>query len=85
MKRAIPITALFLDIGGVLLTNGWDHHARKQIAANFELELAEYEGNCTPAEKMACIQARQAADTNGRRIGKIQYPKITRAVFSPAR
>ena len=25
MKRAIPITTLFLDIGGVLLTNGWDH------------------------------------------------------------
>jgi hypothetical protein len=30
MKRAIPITTLFLDIGGVLLTNGWDHHARKR-------------------------------------------------------
>jgi hypothetical protein len=29
MKRAIPITTLFLDIDGVLLTNGWDHHAHK--------------------------------------------------------
>ena len=29
MKRAIPITTLFLDIGGVLLTDGWDHHARR--------------------------------------------------------
>jgi hypothetical protein len=38
MKRAIPITALFLDIGGVLLTNGWDHHARKRAATNFKLE-----------------------------------------------
>ena len=27
MKRTIPITTLFLDIGGALLTNGWDHHA----------------------------------------------------------
>jgi putative hydrolase of the HAD superfamily len=43
MKRAIPITTLFLDIGGVLLTNGWDHHARKQAATNFKLELSEME------------------------------------------
>jgi putative hydrolase of the HAD superfamily len=43
MKRAIPITTLFLDIGGVLLTNGWDHHARRRAAANFGLDLAEME------------------------------------------
>jgi putative hydrolase of the HAD superfamily len=43
MKRAIPITTLFLDIGGVLLTNGWDHHARKRAAATFKLELPEME------------------------------------------
>jgi putative hydrolase of the HAD superfamily len=34
---------MFLDIGGVLLTNGWDHHARTRAAANFKLELAEME------------------------------------------
>jgi hypothetical protein len=27
MNKSIPITMLFLDIGGVLLTDGWDHHA----------------------------------------------------------
>ena len=43
MKRTIPITTLFLDIGGVLLTDGWDHHARKRAATNFKLELAEME------------------------------------------
>jgi len=43
MKKATAITCLFLDIGGVLLTNGWDHHARKRAAANFKLELAEME------------------------------------------
>jgi putative hydrolase of the HAD superfamily len=43
MKRAIPITTLFLDIGGVLLTDGWDHHARKRAAKNFKLDLAEME------------------------------------------
>jgi putative hydrolase of the HAD superfamily len=43
MKTNIPITTLFLDIGGVLLTNGWDHHARKRAATAFKLELAEME------------------------------------------
>ena len=43
MKRAIPITTLFLDVGGVLLTDGWDHHARKRAAKNFKLEWIEME------------------------------------------
>jgi len=38
------ITALFLDVGGVLLTNGWDHHARRRAAKHFRLEWAEMEG-----------------------------------------
>lgn len=37
------ITTLFVDIGGVLLTNGWDHNARKLAATNFNLEWAEME------------------------------------------
>ena len=32
---------MFLDVGGVLLTDGWDHHARKRAARNFKLKLAE--------------------------------------------
>ena len=43
MKGSAEIRTLFLDIGGVLLTNGWDHHARKRAATNFKLELAEME------------------------------------------
>jgi putative hydrolase of the HAD superfamily len=43
MKRAIPITTLFLDIGGVLLANEWDHHARKRAVTTFKPELAEME------------------------------------------
>jgi putative hydrolase of the HAD superfamily len=34
---------LFLDIGGVLLTDGWTHDGRKRAAANFDLDLAEME------------------------------------------
>jgi len=41
MKNFVPIKALFVDIGGVLLTNGWDHHARRRAAMHFKLNLAE--------------------------------------------
>ena len=41
MKKAIPITCLFVDIGGVLLTDGWDHHARKRAAKFFKLNWDE--------------------------------------------
>jgi putative hydrolase of the HAD superfamily len=43
MKKSSKITTLFLDVGGVLLTNGWDHHARKRAAKVFNLDLAEME------------------------------------------
>jgi len=43
MEKVAPITTLFLDIGRVLLTDGWDHHARKRAATNFKLKLAEME------------------------------------------
>jgi putative hydrolase of the HAD superfamily len=36
-----PIAALFLDIGSVLLTNGWDRNMRKDAAANFGLDYEE--------------------------------------------
>jgi len=32
MKKSNSITALFLDIGGVLLTDGWSHGASKLAA-----------------------------------------------------
>jgi putative hydrolase of the HAD superfamily len=38
MAVSSPITALFLDIGGVLLTNGWDHAARRRAAVTFDLD-----------------------------------------------
>jgi putative hydrolase of the HAD superfamily len=40
---AAPITCLFLDIGGVLLTDGWDRHARRRAATAFGLALAPME------------------------------------------
>ena len=32
-----------MDIGGVLLTNGWDRHARKRAAKAFDLDLTDME------------------------------------------
>jgi putative hydrolase of the HAD superfamily len=43
VKYSTEISTLFLDIGGVLLTDGWDHHARKRAAKNFKLAWAEME------------------------------------------
>jgi len=39
--NASSITTLFLDIGGVLLTNGWDQKLRKQTADHFGLDFEE--------------------------------------------
>jgi putative hydrolase of the HAD superfamily len=41
MTPSSSITTLFLDIGGVLLTNGWDHNVRKRAADKFGLDLDE--------------------------------------------
>jgi putative hydrolase of the HAD superfamily len=41
MKKSLPVTTLFVDVGGVLLTNGWDHLARKRAAKHFKLPWAE--------------------------------------------
>ncbi len=37
------ITTLFLDIGGVLLSNGWGQDFRQKAADEFHLDKAEME------------------------------------------
>jgi putative hydrolase of the HAD superfamily len=37
------ITALFWDVGGVLLTNAWDHAERGQALNQFALDLSEFQ------------------------------------------
>jgi putative hydrolase of the HAD superfamily len=41
MTPTSSITPLFLDIGGVLLTNGWDHNIRTRAAEKFSLDYNE--------------------------------------------
>lgn len=37
------IKALFWDVGGVLLTNGWDRHSRRKATEKFKLDWEDYE------------------------------------------
>jgi len=41
MTHSFPITTLFLDIGGVLLTNGWDRDIRVHASEKFGLDNKE--------------------------------------------
>jgi len=39
----VEITTLFFDVGGVLATNGWDRHARRNCVESFGLDWDEYQ------------------------------------------
>lgn len=43
MSKKPKISTLFLDIGGVILTNGWEKESRAKAAETFDLDLAETE------------------------------------------
>jgi len=69
MKPSFPIVTLFLDIGGVLLNNGWDHVARKRVAKHFKLEWGE-------------MQERHALTFETHEEGKLSFEEyLNRVVF----
>jgi putative hydrolase of the HAD superfamily len=41
MDKTIPVTTLFLDIGGVMLSNGWGHESRRLAADVFNLDFSD--------------------------------------------
>ncbi len=43
MNQLIPITTLFLDLGGVLLTNGWGRESRRAAAEVFKINFDDME------------------------------------------
>src|SRR5436190_9219933 len=43
MKKQTALTAIFTDIGGVLLTNGWDRGSRRKAIEFFKLDEEETE------------------------------------------
>jgi putative hydrolase of the HAD superfamily len=46
------IRATFWDCGGVLLTNGWDEHARERVVKHFGLNFDEFEQRHIPANDL---------------------------------
>jgi putative hydrolase of the HAD superfamily len=42
-----PFDVILFDVGGVLLTNGWDHGERADTAAHFHLDRAAFEARHT--------------------------------------
>ncbi len=38
----MAISAVFFDVGGVLLTNGWDRHCRRRVVDRFDLDWEEF-------------------------------------------
>jgi putative hydrolase of the HAD superfamily len=69
MKKATVITCVFLDIGGVLLTDGWSLAFRKLAAREFELNPEEMEN-----------RHQQAWDTY--EVGKLSLEEyLNRVVF----
>ena len=43
LANVTEITTLFWDIGGVILTNGWDRNARREAADTFHLDWEEFQ------------------------------------------
>jgi putative hydrolase of the HAD superfamily len=65
----MPITTLFTDLGGVLLTNGWDHHSRNKAVEQFGLDPKE-------------TQARHSMTFDTYEVGKITLDEyLNRVVF----
>lgn len=42
-RNSLPISALFWDVGGVILSNAWDRNEREQAFAQFGLEASEFQ------------------------------------------
>jgi putative hydrolase of the HAD superfamily len=64
---------LFVDIGGVLLSDGWDHHARRRATKHFKLQWAE-------------MQERHSLNFATYEEGKLTLEEyLTRVVFNQKR
>lgn len=66
-------TALFFDVGGVILTNGWDRAARQSAAETFGFDWEEFQ------ERHELV----VADFDTGRIGLEEY--LDRTIFSEPR
>ena len=79
-RRPARVTTLFLDIGGVLLTDGWDHRARRRAAAHFKLGYADMEGR----HRLTFDTYEEGKQTLGEYLGRVVFHRrrpFTRAQF----
>lgn len=53
----VEVTTLFWDVGGVLLTNAWDHAARRRACDHFRLDGDDFERRHEPVQ--AAFETRQ--------------------------
>ena len=69
MKKEAGITCLFLDIGGVLLTNAWGHESRRKAADTFNLNYDD-------------MEVRHQLNQDTYEVGKLTLDEyLTRVVF----
>ena len=80
MNNAAAISCVFLDIGGVLLTDGWDHHAHKRAARTFTLELAEMKDRHHLTSDI-CEEGKLTLKEHLDRVVFYQMPSFTRTQF----
>jgi putative hydrolase of the HAD superfamily len=67
------VSTVFCDIGGVLLSNGWDSHARRQAAERFALDWDDFE-------------ERHSSQVSAFELGQISLEQyLTRVVFHRTR
>jgi len=63
------ISCLFLDIGGVLLSNGWGHECRKLAAEHFHLDYKEIEAR----HKLMYIPYEQGSISLEEYLGRVVF------------
>jgi len=82
-KKSATIRALFVDIGGVLLSNGWDHQSPRSAAKTFGLKADEFEAR----HQMNYATYEEGKMTLAEYLGRVVFyvPRdFTRAQFRPS-
>ena len=85
-----PIRTLFWDVGGVLLTNAWDHEERARATEKFQLQKAEFEARhkeAVPAFEEGRISLDQYLDRTvfyqPRKFGKEEFTNYMYSLSKP--
>ena len=73
VKKTTQISCLFLDIGGVLLTDGWNIHSRRRAAAKFDLDFSAMEDR-----HRLCSRYTRKANFRSRNISNGRFSSRTR-------